>query len=105
MALCLALAPAALSADGSAAEDAETLYHFGLFQGKGAGPDGAPDFALNEGATRAEAAVMLTRLMGKEAEAQARFLDGSTVSVRCSYRVRRERPCEVRYAGVLSDGS
>lgn len=78
MALCLVLAPSALSADGSAAEDAETLYHFGLFQGKGAGPDGAPDFALSEGATRAEAAVMLTRLMGKEAEAQARFLEGST---------------------------
>lgn len=48
------------------------LYKLGLFQGVGKLADGSPDFDLNSPATRAQATVMLTRLLGAEAEAKAR---------------------------------
>lgn len=51
---------------------ASELYKLGLFQGVGKLADGSPDFDLNSPATRAQATVMLTRLLGAEAEAKAR---------------------------------
>jgi len=59
------------TATAGAIEDsaADKLYEYGLFQGVGVNADGSPDFALEREPTRAEAVVMLVRLIGKEAEA------------------------------------
>ena len=70
--LCLlfALGGAALAAD-SAEEAARALYDLGLFRGVGDNADGTPNFDLNSTPNRAQALVMLVRLLGKEAEALA----------------------------------
>ena len=50
---------------------ADRLHEVGLFQGTGVTASGAPVYELDRTPTRAEAAVMLVRLLGKEAEAKA----------------------------------
>ena len=50
---------------------AEELYKLGLFLGSGTLPDGSPNFELERTPFRGEAVVMLVRLLGAEAEAQA----------------------------------
>ena len=62
----------AASATSDAEDAAASLNALGLFQGVATKPDGSPDFALDRTATRAEAVVMLVRLIGKEAEALGR---------------------------------
>lgn len=49
---------------------AQILYQLGLLKGSEIGDDGQPDFDLQSKCTRAEAAVMLVRLLGKEEAAQ-----------------------------------
>lgn len=49
---------------------ADILYELGLFQGVGFDPQGKPLYDLGARCTRAEAAVMLMRLLGLEEEAQ-----------------------------------
>lgn len=49
---------------------ADALYALGLFQGRSVGKDGKPVYDLAAPCTRAEAAVMLVRLLGKEEEAK-----------------------------------
>lgn len=56
-------------AENTALDAANTLYNYGLFKGVGTNPDGTPDFALEDYATRQEAVVVLLRLLGKEKEA------------------------------------
>lgn len=77
--LCLSLLPAtALATDLDAAEGmAQALYTDGLFQGKGTHADGSPDFALEDSATRNEAATMLIRLMGQEDKARRQLAAGT----------------------------
>lgn len=58
--------PPGRDAAGQAA--AEALYELGLFLGGGNLPDGSPDFELDRTPTRAEALVMLVRLLGAEEE-------------------------------------
>jgi hypothetical protein len=58
------------SAATSALSSAYNLYKLGLFKGAGTNADGTPDFALDRAPTRAEAVVMLIRLIGKEKEAK-----------------------------------
>ena len=65
--LALGAAPASLAAP--AATRADALNSLGLFQGTGSG------YALDRGSTRAEGLVMLIRLTGAEAEAQAHAAD------------------------------
>ena len=60
----------------TAEEKAEALYALGLFQGKGS-KDGKPDFALEDRATRCEAATMLIRLLGQVQKAEAQFAAGA----------------------------
>ena len=48
---------------------ADRLYELGLFQGVGVKADGSPDYALDRDLTRAEAVVLLVRLIGKETDA------------------------------------
>lgn len=62
-ALTAALSASALAADFTPCAD--TLHSLGLFEGTGSG------YALDRAPTRAEAAVMLVRLLGKEADAKA----------------------------------
>ena len=88
LALCLALAllpgtvsAAAEAADLSAEAKAQALNKLGLFSGKGTNPDGTPDFALGDSATRNEAATMLIRLLGKESKAIAQFAAGTLQNV------------------------
>ena len=50
---------------------ADRLHEVGLFQGTGTTASGAPQYDLDRAPTRAEAAVMLVRLLGKEADAKA----------------------------------
>ena len=50
-------------------EAAAVLYGMGLFRGRGTLPDGSPDFRLGGTLTRAEAVVLLARLMCAEDEA------------------------------------
>ncbi len=50
------------------ADAALRLYHLGLLKGQGTLADGTPDLALNEELTRAEAVVLLLRLLGLEQE-------------------------------------
>ena len=59
--------PPGRDAAGQAA--AQELYELGLFQGSGSLPDGSPNFSLDRAPTRAEALVMLVRLLGAEQEA------------------------------------
>lgn len=77
-ALVLSLLAALLLTPASAAEPsteaeatpyANALYEAGLFNGTGNNADGTPNFALDKTATRAEALVMLVRILGKEDEA------------------------------------
>lgn len=49
----------------------DLLYRLGLLQGEGTDADGNPDFANGRAPTRAEAVVMLVRMLGKDKEAQA----------------------------------
>lgn len=76
-ALLLSLLTALLLTPASAAEPsieaeatpyANALHEAGLFRGTGNNADGTPNFALGKTATRAEALVMLVRILGKEAE-------------------------------------
>ena len=60
-------APPDRAAAGQAA--AEELYELGLFRGVGDLPDGSPNFDLDRTPNRAEALVMLVRLLGAEEEA------------------------------------
>ena len=62
-ALCAALSTAALAADFT--QSADRLHELGLFQGTENG------YELDRAPTRAEAAAMLTRLLGKESEAKS----------------------------------
>lgn len=62
------LCTTALAADFTAAAD--NLHNLGLFAGT-VTTEGTIDYALDSPCTRAEAAVMLVRLLGKEEEAQA----------------------------------
>lgn len=74
LALCLALCiPAAAAAEAPSAPlaAAEKLHTLGLFKGAGYDQNGDPVYELDRTATRAEALVMLIRLMGKEQEALA----------------------------------
>lgn len=67
--LCALLAAPAGAASAAARTAAQELYQLGLFQGSGTLSNGSPDFKLDNTATRAEAAVMLVRLLGGEQEA------------------------------------
>lgn len=74
--LCLALVMAlALAVPVSAAhtttkeESAQLLYNLGLFKGAGTKANGTPDFQLDRAPTRAEAVVILIRLLGEEDKA------------------------------------
>ena len=57
-----------------ASDAADKLYTLGLLSGIGSNTDGSPDFALDRPVTRAEAIVIVVKLIGKETEA----LEGST---------------------------
>lgn len=68
--LCGALAlPASAAVNNYTA--AHVLYELGLFQGVGMSASGFPEFALDKSATRAEAVVMLVRLLGAEQDAKS----------------------------------
>lgn len=64
--------PTILSAKAAAAplSPAYSLYFLGLFKGAATNDDGTPVFALDRAPTRAEAVIMLIRLLGKETEAK-----------------------------------
>ena len=78
--LCLAqaLGPGLLNAraEMTTEEKADALYALGLFKGKGTLDNGKPDYALQDFASRSEAATMLIRLLGQEAKARAQFASG-----------------------------
>ncbi len=61
----------------STEEKADALYELGLFKGKGTTEDGRPDYALQDSASRSEAATMLIRLLGKEQKAAAQLAAGA----------------------------
>ncbi len=63
--LCLPSAAASPEAEMAA----ETLSRYGLFSGRQTGESGTISFALDDAPTRAEALIMLIRLLGKEGEA------------------------------------
>lgn len=63
--------PAAIAYSNTAYNSAEALFKLGLFKGTGTNSDGSPIFELDRTPTRAEAIVMLVRLLGKENEANA----------------------------------
>lgn len=67
--LCALMAVPAAAATSAAQTAAQELYQLGLFKGSGTLSNGSPDFKLDDTATRAEAAVMLVRLLGGEQEA------------------------------------
>ena len=79
--LCLGLllGPGALRVDSAMTtlEKADALNALGLFNGKGTLPDGKPDYALEDTATRSEAATMLIRLLGQEKKAKAQYDAGA----------------------------
>jgi len=52
-----------------ASDAADKLYTLGLLNGVGTNTDGSPDFALDRPVTRAEAIVIVVKLIGKETEA------------------------------------
>ncbi len=66
--LLTALLPQALAVSRTAVESAGALYTLGLFKGTGTQPDGTPVYELARTPTRAEAVVMLVRLLGREDE-------------------------------------
>ena len=59
-----------ISAPDQKLEAAKRLNSLGLMSGLGATPDGSIDFGLSASLTREQAAVMLLRLLGKEAESE-----------------------------------
>lgn len=61
----------ASAASTTAISRAGSLYTLGLFKGTGTNADGSPIFDLDKPATRAQAVVMLVRLLGKEGEAKS----------------------------------
>ncbi len=65
--VCACLSTTALAVDFS--KPAEALHNLGLLQGTTTA-QGTVDYALDDPCTRAEAAVMLVRLLGKETEAK-----------------------------------
>ena len=86
--LCISLVPEVLATDiGDADIDtclnwesrdisfetdiALKMEKLGLFQGFGTSGDGTDDFGLNQQVTRVQAVIMLVRVLGKEAEAEA----------------------------------
>ena len=69
--LLLGCASFALAADDEAAKAADTLHSLGLFRGRAEDENGNPIYDLGSTSTRAEALVMLIRLLGKEEEALA----------------------------------
>ena len=75
-ALCLTIFPVtSLASEANTAEEkAQALYELGLFYGKGSNSDGTPNFALQDSATRNEAATMLIRLMGQESKAKSQLV-------------------------------
>ncbi len=64
-----------MAEDADETQHAYVLYKLGLFNGKGTDENGNPDFDLDSKLSRQEAAVLLVRLLGKEAEAQKEILD------------------------------
>ena len=68
--LCLVLllgcGTTALAEEDPGLQTAETLHALGLFRGTGEDENGVPIYALEKTATRAEALVMLIRLLGEE---------------------------------------
>lgn len=77
--LCLTIFPVTtLASEANTPEEkAQALYALGLFYGKGTNEDGSPNFALQDSATRNEAATMLIRLMGQEAKAKSQLAAGT----------------------------
>lgn len=69
-AILFSFAAPVYAAGSSAYGCASSLYTLGLFKGTGSNSDGTPIFALDRAPTRAEAAVMLVRMLGKENEAK-----------------------------------
>lgn len=69
--IVFSFAPAAGAVTGRSLFCANSLYTLGLFKGVGQSYDGSPIFELDRAPTRAEAVVMLVRLLGKEKEALA----------------------------------
>ncbi len=67
--IVFSLAPSAFAASDRSLYCASSLYALGLFKGVGQNSDGSPAFELDRAPTRAEAVVMLVRLLGKEREA------------------------------------
>ena len=72
-AMAVACAAGVMVSAGAAnfTSSADRLHEVGLFQGTGTTASGAPQYDLDRDPTRAEAAVMLVRLLGKEADAKA----------------------------------
>ena len=80
--LALSLSVTALAAQpGQDQSSAQLLYNLNLFRGVGTNPDGSVDFALDRAPTRAEAATMLVRLLGKEEEALSKTWSTSFTDV------------------------
>lgn len=77
----MALPATAATVTAQAQKAAGVLYELGLFQGTGTLPGGSPDFALDETATRAQAAAMLVRLLGGEQEAKSKHYKHSFTDV------------------------
>lgn len=71
-AMAVAYAAGVMVSAGAAnfTSSADRLHEVGLFQGTGMTASGAPQYDLDRAPTRAEAAVMLVRLLGKEADAK-----------------------------------
>lgn len=71
-AMAVACAAGVMVSAGAAnfTSSADRLHEVGLFQGTGTTASGAPQYDLDRAPTRAEAAVMLVRLLGKEARRQ-----------------------------------
>ncbi len=80
-ALLLGTAVLPVRAVMSTEEKADALYSMGLFKGKGTLPDGSPNYALEDSASRSEAATMLIRLLGKEQKASAQLSAGALKDV------------------------
>lgn len=72
-AMAVACAAGVMVSAGAAnfTSSADRLHEVGLFQGTGTTTSGAPQYDLDRAPTRAEAAVMLVRLLGKEADAKS----------------------------------
>ncbi len=78
LSLCMLFSTAVVASGAMTAEGkADALYSMGLFKGKGTLENGSPDYALDDSATRNEAATMLIRLLGKEAKAAAQYQAGA----------------------------